>query len=149
MIKHRYRLFELPNVTKMPYSSIFSIVFYSKTMANLRIHSFWWRHAFQILKIGTFGFHSNRNLGQGVIGCSHVTIKFVFSGLLKKLCIWSLWSKLPIWGMRSLKYLLIGTFEFMHMKCHDKWQISKKYQLNRFIHYILKSMNDSIYNLVK
>ena len=50
MIKHRYRLSKLPNMTKTPYFPIFSIVFYIKTMENLRIHSFWWRHAFQILK---------------------------------------------------------------------------------------------------
>ena len=62
MVKHRYRLSNLPNMTKTPYFPIFSIVFYSKTMKNLRIQSFWWRHAFQTLKICTVDPHSHRNL---------------------------------------------------------------------------------------
>ena len=61
-MKYRYRLFKLPNMTKNPYFPIFSIVFYSKTMENLRIQSFWWRHAFQTLKICTVDPHSHRNL---------------------------------------------------------------------------------------
>ena len=61
-IKHRYRLSKSPNLKKTPYFPIFSIVFYSKTMKNLRIQSFWWRHAFQTLKICTVDPHSHRNL---------------------------------------------------------------------------------------
>ena len=56
-----YRLLRLPNMTKTPYFPIFFIVFYSKTMEKLRIQSFLWRHAFQILKIWTVDPHSDRN----------------------------------------------------------------------------------------
>ena len=78
VVKYRYRLSKSPNVTKMPYSPIFSIVFHSKTMEKLEIHSFWWMHAFQILKISQLTLKVMGIIGQSVIGCTDVAFTFVF-----------------------------------------------------------------------